>query len=173
MDASAELGKGLIPGLGAGSDELLGCWVAVWGAVGAGEVEGISQVWASLDVELASLDAEEAEGQGDVVARGQGLLAHLAGGPEGQAVGGGEVWGRSGSQEVVGQERLVVGGLVVGDRVGAEAIDADEEGVVQAGLLELDEFDQGTDLTGAKDEAELVLVTGRGELGGGASGIDG
>ena len=50
------------------------------------------------------------------------------------------------------------GGGAVGAREGAAAAGADDEGVVEAGLLELDQLDQGADLAGAEDEAEGALL---------------
>ena len=77
------------------------------------------------------------EGEGQVVAIGQGLLADLASGAEGDAIVGLGLAAGGACQELV-EELVFADSLVVGDRVGAQAVDADDEGVVEAGLLELD-----------------------------------
>ena len=57
------------------------------GPVG-GDVQWLGQVVPGSEVEHVGFDADETEGEGHVVAVGQGLLADLAGGAEGEAVMG-------------------------------------------------------------------------------------
>jgi hypothetical protein len=89
------------------------------------------------------------------------LLAHLAGIAESILLRGSSPFLRSGFATLCGcQQRrhihIAIGPHRVVDRhvVGAQAVDADGHNVVQAGLLELDQFHQRPQFAGAQHHAD-------------------
>ncbi len=173
IDPLAEGGEGGVPGLGAGADEPVDGGLPAGRRLAGFQVQGFGQVGPGPEVELARFEAHQAEGQGQVVALGQGLLADLAGGPELHPVVGRELARRRAGQQLVQHPLLVVCRLPLGEGIGAQTVQTEDADVVQLGLLELDQFDQGADLAGAQHQAQFLAVAGHGQLRGGASGIDG
>jgi hypothetical protein len=112
VDAVAELGKGSVASLGAGIGVCLCGSSPTCRRISGGDVERLRQVVPGSEVEGAGFDTDETEGEGQVVAVRQGLLADLAGSAEGEALVGPGLAAGGACQELVKELQRVVKALL-------------------------------------------------------------